>query len=146
MKVLLVLGAFPPMKATEADHAYHLARHLASAGLDVHVLTTRRDDIAQLSNVRVHAVMHHWEWRDIPKYVSFLTRERPDAILFLYLGWIYNAHPMTTYLATLSKLVLPRCVFVTQYENIQGAKPGNWNKASRALRKVDGEVGRGSGL
>ena len=41
------------MKVPEADHAYHLARHLASAGLDVHVLTTRRDDIAQLSNVRL---------------------------------------------------------------------------------------------
>ena len=41
LKLLFISAAFPPMRAGEADHAYHLCRHLAKRGVEVHVLTTK---------------------------------------------------------------------------------------------------------
>ena len=41
MKTLVISAAFPPLRAGEADHTYHVCQHLADRGAHVHVLTTR---------------------------------------------------------------------------------------------------------
>jgi glycosyltransferase involved in cell wall biosynthesis len=42
----------------------------------------------------------------------------------MYIGWIYNDHPMITYAPTITRLLLPRARFVTQFENVIGSLPG----------------------
>ena len=121
MKVLIITAAFPPMRAGEADQALHLSRHLAKRGLDVHVLTTIGCVGTSSFPFKVYPIMRDWSWKDLGRLARFLRSCNPDAALLMYIGWIYNNHPMITFAATLSKRLLPRPVFVTQFANVTGA-------------------------
>jgi glycosyltransferase involved in cell wall biosynthesis len=117
MRLLIVSGAFPPMASGEAANTYHLARRLAEAGVDVHVLTTYHEQIQRVNGVTIHPMMKSWSWSAVPKLSRFLLKWRPDSILLMYLGGIYNYHPMVTFLPTLAKTLLPGVKFVTRFEN-----------------------------
>jgi glycosyltransferase involved in cell wall biosynthesis len=121
-KLLVISGAFPPGNSGEAHHALLLARNLAQRGFDVDVLT----GIGAVSepSVRVWPLMRDWSWQDLPRLVRFLRSSRPDIVLLMYIGWIYNDHPMITYTPTITRLLLPRTRFVTQFENVIGSLPG----------------------
>jgi polysaccharide biosynthesis protein PslF len=116
MKILVISAAFPPVKAGEADHAFHLCRRLAARGLDVHVLTTKRN--IQLSGLpfKLYPIMPHWLWPDLPRFAKFLTECAPDAVLLIYSDRDYNCHPMITLAPSLAKVLLPSVPFVTQLE------------------------------
>jgi polysaccharide biosynthesis protein PslF len=75
-------------------------------------------------SVRVWPLMREWSWRELPLFVRFLRSSRPDVVLLMYIGWIYNDHPMITYAPTITRLLLPRARFVTQFENVIGSLPG----------------------
>jgi glycosyltransferase involved in cell wall biosynthesis len=109
------------MRAGEADQALHLSRHLAERGLDVHVLTTMGCVATPSFPFKVYPVMRDWSWKDLGRLGRFLRRCKPDAVLLMYIGWIYHSHPMITFAATISKRLLPRTVFVTQFANVTGA-------------------------
>jgi polysaccharide biosynthesis protein PslF len=133
-KLLLISAPFLPLRVAEADHAVFLSQHLADSGLDVQVLTTKQEIGWRYPNVTVHPIMQGWSWSQLPRLLFFLIRCRPNAILILYMGLCYDAHPMITFLPTLSKLLFPSVPFVTQFEQIFGsATPrGLWG---RILRK-----------
>lgn len=135
MKLLIISSAFPPMASPEADHALHLCEHLAERGLEVHVLTTEKEVAASALPVRVHPVMRHWGWSELPRLAMFMRRCAPDAILLNYIGWIYQHHPMITFAPTVSKVVLPRVPFVTQITNVMGAATNQDARLGRALRR-----------
>lgn len=116
MKLLVISAAFPPVRAGEADHAMHLCRHLAARGLDVHVLTTRRNIETSRFPFELYPVMPHWLWPDLPRLARFLKDCTPDAILLIYSDRDYNCHPMITFASSLSKALLPGVPFVTQLE------------------------------
>jgi glycosyltransferase involved in cell wall biosynthesis len=116
MKMLIISAAFPPMRAGEADHTLHLCQHLAARGLNIHVLTTKKDIITRHFPFKVHPIMQNWTWSDLPRLVNFVKYCSPDAVLLIYSGWIYNDHPMITFVPTLSKILLPGVPFVTQFE------------------------------
>jgi len=116
MKVLIISAALPPMRAGEADHTLHLCQHLAARGLDIHVLTTKKNLITYELPFKVHPLMHNWTWSDLPRLAYFVKHCSPDAVLLIYSGWIYNDHPMITFVPTLSKILLPGVPFVTQFE------------------------------
>jgi glycosyltransferase involved in cell wall biosynthesis len=133
VKLLVISAAFPPMRAGEADQALHLARHLANQGLDVHVLT-RRECVATPSfPFKVYPIMRDWSWKDLGRLGRFLRQCNPDAVLLMYIGWIYHSHPMITFAATISKRLLPRAVFVTQFANVTGAVMQQGNILSRLV-------------
>jgi len=117
MKVLIISAAFPPMRAGEADHTLYLCQHLAACGLDIHVLTTKRDAVTSGLSFTVHPIMQDWTWSDLPRLVNFIKHCSPDAMLLIYGGWIYHGHPMITFIPTLSKIFLPGVSFVTQFES-----------------------------
>ncbi len=135
MKVLVISAAFPPMRAGEADHTFHLCQHLAERGLDVHLLTTKNSVAATDLPFRVHPIMRDWSWSEIPLFIRFLKRCSPDAVLLHYIGWIYNDHPMVTFAPTISKTFLPRVPFVTQFTNAIGTLPNRCSILIRSLRK-----------
>ena len=81
----------------------------------------------------VHPIMRDWSWKDLPRLAGFFRKNKPDAILLMYSGWIYNSHPMITFASTVAKRVLPGIPFVTQLEIEEGE---NWRSPiTRALRK-----------
>jgi FkbM family methyltransferase len=134
MKVLII-SAFPPDPAPEANHALHLSEHLAKSGLSVHVLCKKGSIAATQQNIIVHPVIDDWTWSDLPRLAKCMRRCRPDVVLLLYLGWIYNHNPMITFLPTICKRVLPRVPCVTQFEAIddRSHRRSLW---ARALRKA----------
>jgi polysaccharide biosynthesis protein PslF len=82
----------------------------------------------------VHPIMRDWSWKDLPRLATFFRKNKPDAILLMYSGWIYNSHPMITFAPTIAKRMLPGIPFVTQVEIEEGE---NWRSTTtRALRKA----------
>src|ERR1051326_243302 len=116
MKVLMISAAFPPMRVGEADHTLYLAQHLAARGLDVHVVTTKKNVLTGEFPFQVHPRIEHWTWSALPQLGRFVKRCSPQAILLMYSGWIYNDHPMITFTPTYFKALLPGVPFVTQFE------------------------------
>jgi glycosyltransferase involved in cell wall biosynthesis len=81
----------------------------------------------------VHPLMRDWSWKEVPRLVQFFRNIKPDAILLMYSGWIYNSHPMITFAPTIAKHVLPGIPFVTQMEIEEGE---NWRPLlMRVVRK-----------
>jgi glycosyltransferase involved in cell wall biosynthesis len=116
MKVLIIAAAFPPLRAGDADHTLYLCQHLAARGLDIHVLTTRKEGIPGNLPFQVYPLMQNWTWSDVPRLAKFVKHCAPEAVLLMYSGWIYNNHAMITFVPTLTKLLLPGVHFVTQFE------------------------------
>lgn len=136
MKVLFISAAFPPMRAGEADHAYHQCAYLAKRGIDVHVLTGHANQWAQEASITVHPIMREWSWKDLPRFVRFVKRCNPDAVFLFYIGWVYNEHPMITFAATICRAILKGKRFVTMLAYPSGSNPGRFSLLSKVLRKV----------
>lgn len=134
MKVLII-SAFPPDPAPEANHALHMSEHLAKTGHTVHVLCKKGSIAATQQDIVVHPVIDDWSWWDLPRLAKCMKSCQPDIVLLLYLGWIYNHNPMITFLPTICKMVIPGVPCVTQFENIDGGFPRR-SSLGRALRKA----------
>src|SRR5216683_2670782 len=102
LRLLIICSAFPPIKAPESGHALFLCEHLARAGVEVHLLTTKGNafDGVPPSGVTVHAIMDDWTWKQLAGLLYFIRSNRFDTILLIYIDWIYHWHPMITFLPT----------------------------------------------
>jgi len=135
MKVLLISGVFPPAPYAEANHAMHLAEALAGHGVEVHVLTAK-GAVTEGFPFRVHALMRGWSWTDLPRFTHFVRECAPDAILMLYISFMYEDHPMATFAPSLAKAVLPGATFVTQFENVLGVPAHTCPPGTRIVRRL----------
>ena len=117
MRVLVISGAFPPMRIGEATNTFYLCQQLAGRGLDVYVLTTERNGGPTGLPFNVYGVMRDWSWSELPRFTKVLRRCSPDAVLLMYIDFIYNDHPMITFAPTVSRRLLPRAPFITRFEN-----------------------------
>jgi glycosyltransferase involved in cell wall biosynthesis len=124
------------MQAGEADHTLHLCRHLAAQGLDVHLLTTRREQTASALPFKIYPTIRNWSWQDLPRLALCLKRCSPDVVFLFYIGWVYNYHPMITFAPTISRALLPHVPFITQFANAIGANPEQSSPVARAIRKA----------
>lgn len=116
--MLFVSAAFPPYAVPESDLAWQESAHLAERGLEVHVLTTRRDDVARPPGLHVHPIMRDWSWRDLPRLWRLVREVRPDAGMIWFLGWQYDYHLMATLTPLLVKATTPGARFVTHFSNL----------------------------
>ena len=146
MRVTVVCSVYPPAKVAESAHAEYLCRHLARAGCEVTLITSRAADGPQPHDpeFRIRPVMAGWRWRDVPRLRRELKASRPEAVLLIYIGPIYNRHPMVTYLPSLCRRLSPRPRVVTQFENTQGADLRSFGE--RAGRKLAARLAGGPGL
>lgn len=135
MKVLVISAAFPPMRAGEAEHALHLCTHLASRGVDVHLLTTKGQSAPEPVSFHIYAAMKSWSWSDAPTLVTMLRKIQPDLVLLIHTAWIYQSHPMITFTPTIVKRVLKKACFITQLETIK-EEVRVQTLATRAIRKL----------
>jgi glycosyltransferase involved in cell wall biosynthesis len=140
MKVVLIAN-FPPKASPEADHAYHLAEHLAQRGLEVHVVTTKGSTQGGHPRVVVHPLMQRWSWSELPRLLLFLWRCSPCAILLVYVFGGYGLS-MITFLPSVARRILPSMRFVTLFEDAVGITPfvqkATWEHGlvARAIRKA----------
>jgi glycosyltransferase involved in cell wall biosynthesis len=137
MKVLIISAAYPPMQAGEATNTYHLCRQLAARDVEVHLLTSVRNTGTDEGQVHVHPIVKNWDWRDLFRIRAFIKGLAPDAVFLMYIGLMYNFHPMVTFLPTVSKRLFPHMPFITRYESaFVGADPSKTGVASRAIRRL----------
>jgi glycosyltransferase involved in cell wall biosynthesis len=136
MRLLMISGAYPPTRAGEADHARMIAEHLAARGVEVRVLTTRGKETSGENGRSVSRAMRRWSWRELPRLTWQLWRYQPGVLLLIYIGWIYDDHPMITFVPTLAKLVCPGIRCITQFENAIGSEPFRMSLPSRAVRRA----------
>jgi polysaccharide biosynthesis protein PslF len=122
LRVLIISSAFPPMRAPESGHALFLCEHLARAGVEIHILTTKGNGFngPPPSGVIVHSLMDHWGWKQLIKLLHFIRSNRFDTILLIYIDWIYKCHPMITFLPTFARRLCRTKSVVTQLENESG--------------------------
>ena len=135
MRLLLISGAYPPTRAGEAEHARLVAERLAARGVEVRVITSECGDASSRDGTPVCARMRQWSWRELPRLLWLIWRCQPDVLLLMYIGWIYDDHPMITFLPSLAKLVRPGTRCVTQFENAIGSEPERMSPSVRAVRK-----------
>ncbi len=136
MRVALVTAAFPPMKAGEAEHMYHLHAQLVRREIDVRVITSREWGPSDESARGVAAIVGAWSWRDALVLARALKAFRPDAVLLYYIGWIYHHHPMVTFLPTLCKRLFSSCRVATMFAYPEGSGGDQQGMGTRALRRV----------
>lgn len=132
-KVQIISGAYPPMKAGEADHCYRIAAHLAERGVQVEIVTTAGSPMSNQGQVQ--DVIRDWSWRDLPVLLWTVWRYKPHAVLLYYIGWIYRDHPMITFFPSLCKMISARTQVVTMFAFPMGSKTGDQSILSRVLRK-----------
>src|SRR3984893_12899182 len=139
-RLLIISSAFPPMRAPESEHALFLCEHLARAGVEIHLLTTKGNAFngPPPSGVSVHALMDNWGWKQMIKLLRFIRSNRLDTILLIYNDWIYQCHPMITFLPTFARHLCRTKSVVTQLENENGLSGMQSNKrvASRLMRAL----------
>ena len=78
MRLLFISAAFPPMRAGESEHAYHQCLHLASQGVEVHLLTSCANLGHPEMPFAVHPIMRDWSWEDLPRLAGFFLKNKPD--------------------------------------------------------------------
>ena len=136
MKLLVISAAYPPHRSGEATNAFYLCQNLADRGVDVHILTSQGCTHHVHPRISLYPVMKHWSWSEMPRLAMTLKHCAPDAVLLIYLGWVYQYQFMVTFAPTLSKKLLPGVPFVTRFENAMGADPRYTSLFSRAVRKL----------
>ena len=117
----------------EANHALHLCQHLAQRDVEVDLLTAH-GAVTENLPFNVHPIMRDWSWADVPRFVRFVKQCSPDAVLMIYIGFIYDDHPMATFAPTICKYALPGVPFVTQFEGVMGAAPDRCSLVTRIVR------------
>jgi glycosyltransferase involved in cell wall biosynthesis len=152
MRVLIISAAYPPMQAGEATNTYYLCEHLADRGIDVQVLTSIGCEMSRSPRIDVHPIMREWSWPEMFRMRSFFRQCVPDAVLLMYIGVMYNCHPMITFAPTILKRLFPHVPFVTRYESVfVGANPSKTSVPARLFRRGmmqwagTADVGYGSG-
>jgi glycosyltransferase involved in cell wall biosynthesis len=125
------------MPSGESTNTLFLANHLAASGIDVHVLTGKGNTYPSGTRSTVHPVMPDWSWRSFPKFISFLRDCSPDAVLLMYVGWMYGHHPMITFAPSFAKKLFPGIRFITRVEHAYRAfLPERVSLLTRAIRKA----------
>lgn len=145
MKILVVSSKFPPLLAPESAHTLFLCEKLAKHAT-VHLITSSAAATTRPLPFTVHAIMPDWSWRSLPRLIGSIRSISPDAILLIYLSWIYDYHPMITFLPTVCRAVARKARFVTQFENVQ-LMNNQWTRSMGRLvhalgtQGIDGNVG-----
>ena len=147
LRLLIISSAFPPMRAPESEHALFLCEHLARAGVEIHLLTTKGNAFngPPLPGVSVHPLMDDWGWKQLIKLLHFIRSNRFDTILLIYIDWIYQCQPMITFLPTFARRLCRTKSVVTQLENESGLSGIRSNERipSRLMRAlIERLVGR----
>ena len=116
--VLFISSEFPPTRNPEADHTCRMCMEMAQRGVDVELITTTGVPNVERSKHQfiIHDIMADWGWQEMIKLASIIIRKQPKSIFIMYVGHMYNGHPMICWLPVLIKRKLRRCKIAIQFE------------------------------
>jgi len=116
---LIISAAFPPIKSGGSDYAMRLADLMAVRGLDVHVLTSTKAGLAN-GTYAVLPQIQKWDWTELSKCCAAIKQINPDIIDIHFTGWIFNDHPMITFLPSFIHRILPSAHVSVHIETLSG--------------------------
>lgn len=125
MRILIISPSHPPAATGEAEHCQQIAQRLAAAGHLVHVLSSCNAAVAPPLGYELHARMRGWRWRDAPALRAWVRRLQPDAVLIIYTAWLFDDHPMASFLPTWLRRWRPELPVLSLVELPYPAPPGN---------------------
>ena len=134
-RLLVISAAYPPLVAGEATQTLFLGRHLAQRGWEVHLLTTERAGSPKDPSFTLHPIMRDWSWRDLVRLQRLLNRLQPTTVLISYTGWLYDHHPMVTFVPALFRCGLQRPRIVTMITHPDGSRERKLPLLSRWLHR-----------
>ena len=117
MKITIVSPEYPPSPSGEAANTFFLAKELASLGLDVSVITREQPVDTEAPGVTVLPSIRRWDWLGRKRLTDCIKDTAPDAILLMYLGAMFDSHPMITYLPEALRQRGIKARLVTRFEN-----------------------------
>jgi len=79
-RICLITGAFPPERCGIGDYTERLGSHLASLGIEVHVVTSAHRSGDQHPTLKLHRFMRHWNSVGFNTLLRTMRRIRPDVI------------------------------------------------------------------
>jgi polysaccharide biosynthesis protein PslF len=136
MRVLVISPTFPPMRSGGADHAFRICQYLAKRKVEIHVMTSRIENIVADPNMRIYPVMEDWSWAELPRLLQLARRYQPDVINIHFSGGIYADQPMITFAPTLLKKALPNVRIVTLVEYPEPVYVQRLSRVARIGRKL----------
>jgi glycosyltransferase involved in cell wall biosynthesis len=136
MKVLVVTATFPPMSSGGADYAFRLCQFLIKKGVEVHVVTGKAAVTTKSVGMEIYPVMASWSWLELIRLLGIIKRLNPDVINLHFGGFLYNDHPMITFLPTIAKWIVPSAQFVTLIEAPIGVNAYLCSLPVRAFHKL----------
>ena len=86
--------------------------------------------------IRVYPVMRNWSWSELPRFARIVKECSPDAVLLVFIDWIYRSHLMITFAPTVAKILLPGVSIVTILMNPIGFSPHKPFDPTRLLRRA----------
>ncbi|MEP7357617.1 MAG: glycosyltransferase family 4 protein, partial [Anaerolineales bacterium] len=90
MRVGLVTGEYPPMQGGVGDFTQQLGRALATAGTEVHVITSRQAGTESTERVTVHTVPGGWTFGSLARVRTIARRQRLDLLNIQYQAAAYG--------------------------------------------------------
>lgn len=125
MRILIISPSHPPAATGEAEHCQQIAQRLARAGHEVQVLSNRNPLANAQGHYTLHASMPGWRWRHLPALMTRVRRIRPDAVLIIYTAWLFDDHPMASFLPTWLRRWRPRMPVLSLVELHHPAPTGS---------------------
>lgn len=149
MKILLISPAMPPHSAGEAEYAAQLSQQLRQRGHELIILSNPahpQTSVGHASDQHIQWIQQHagWGWAGLPSLMGVLRRTRPDAIVLIYTHWLFDSHPMITFLPSWLRLLgrSPSLLSIFQLED--GACPSSLS--DRILNKLMGVLSQTQGI
>ena len=141
VNITIVSAEYPPSPSGEAANTFFLAKELSGLGLNVSVITREQAVDRGAADVTVLPLIRRWDWLGRNRLTDCIEGTAPDAILLMYLGAMFDHHPMVTYLPEALRKRGITARLVTRFENpLSHADPFRQPLASRIswkLKKTD---------
>jgi polysaccharide biosynthesis protein PslF len=124
LKVVMVVGDFPPLMGGVGDYAACLSRALADRGVGLTVATTRIPGMAdrEVSNgVEICRIVHRWVMSAIGDIIALVDQAGPGTIVHIQYDCpkTYRRNPMINLLPAIMRLRRPQCPVVVTMHGFQ---------------------------
>jgi len=127
MKIVVIAGAYPPIRCGTAEYTQQLCKSLVAQGLDVDLITT---DIPQLGGIKSQAqhfnicpVVPKWSFRALPILLRIVDQTTADIVHIEYPTIPYGHHVMINFLPFVLKRQRPSRPTVTRLHEFSIAHP-----------------------
>jgi len=122
MKVLLVVGSYPPSLCGVGDYTARLSERLNP--IRVTLVASGREGLSAPANrVRIRREMGGWRFGDLRRFLGILDEERPDLVHFQYPSRDFGWKLLPVFLPLILAVLRPRQVQVCTIHEFAGIHP-----------------------